>query len=264
MAELNVASNKALGTAIKLYEGLNDVFKAFGIVAGGVAASLADWVFGAVTMTVLLSNYAGLSSGATKWFMGGIFSLALWGVQIILWQIVLSGKIARFSRDKTTSASLYIAVFIGIILMKFGDDFSDIAGVWWLIKDNPMQASLNAAMYKGLLVTIFFLVWAICGFAEIFVALSINMLKSGNEKSDRGGGQNQNNQNRPNNNHQNNQNRHDGQRHDGQRHDGQHFNDRQRQIDAARENLRRENEQARREGSLEFGEYHRVSGDNGR
>lgn len=185
VTDLNVASNKAVDVAVNIYEWINDLFKSFGIVAGGISASLADWVFGAVTMTVLLSHYDGFTSGATKWFVGGIFSLALWGIQIILWQLVLTGKIAHLSKSKSTTAVWYLVVFGVIGLMKFGDDFSDIVGVYWLIKDNPMQAVFNHNLYASLLGFIFFLVWVVCGFAEIFMALSINLLKGVNKSQDK-------------------------------------------------------------------------------
>lgn len=178
MARLEVASGKAVGQAIGLYETINDWFKSFGIVTGGLAASLADWVFGAVTMSVLLSKYSGWENGWAKWAVGGIFSLALWGIQIILWQLVLTGKIGRLSNNKTYIFWMYVLVFLVIICMKFGDDISDLFGVYWLVRDNPMKDVFTHNLYLTLLSTILFLAWVVCGFSEIFMALSINLLKS--------------------------------------------------------------------------------------
>lgn len=177
MSELNIASNKAVTTAINIYEWINDLFKSFGIVGGGMAASAADWVFGAVTMSVLLSNYTGFQYRWVAWVIGVIFSMALWGTQLILWQTILTGKISKISSAKETTMILYVVTFIGIAIMKFGDDFSDIVGVYWLIRDNPMQAVLAVSWYKTLVGVIFFLTWSICGFSEVFMALSINLLK---------------------------------------------------------------------------------------
>lgn len=170
--------------AIAIYEWINEMFKSFGIVAGGIATSVADWVFGAVTMTVLLSNYTGFSV-PMKWIAGGVFSLALWGIQIIMWRLVLDGKIAKVAKDnRKYLIGLYALVFLVIFAMKLGDDFSDIIGVFWLIKDNPMQFTFSADIYKWVLNVIFFLTWCICGFAEVFVALSINLLKDSAKKQD--------------------------------------------------------------------------------
>src|SRR3990172_2779805 len=96
---INVASKKALDGAISIYEWINDIFKSFGIVAGWLAASAADWVFGSVTMATLLSNY-GFPNSWTKWVIGAVFSLALWGIQIILWQMILSGKVGKVFASK--------------------------------------------------------------------------------------------------------------------------------------------------------------------
>lgn len=178
MARLEVASGKAVGQAIGLYETINDWFKSFGIVTGGLAASLADWVFGAVTMAVLLSKYSGWENSWAKWVVGGIFSLALWGIQIILWQLVLTGKIGRISNNKTYIFWMYVLVFLVITGMKFGDDISDLFGVYWLVRDNPMKDVFTHNLYLILLSTILFLAWVVCGFSEIFMALSINLLKS--------------------------------------------------------------------------------------
>lgn len=192
---MNVASQKALGTAIGIYEWTNDLLKQFGIVAGGLAASLADWVFGAVTMTIMLSNYGGFNNSYTKWVVGGIFSLALWGVQIILWQVILSGRVFQLFKDRSPKVYVYILVALVILAMKFGDDLSDIAGFFWLIKDNPMQFEFSKTLYDTVLYTVFFLIWVVCGFAEVFVALSINLMKGGQKQEgkppdNRGGGNN--------------------------------------------------------------------------
>lgn len=178
MARLEVASGKAVGHAIGLYETINDWFKSFGIVTGGLAASLADWVFGAVTMAVLLSKYSGWENGWAKWVVGGIFSLALWGIQIILWQLILTGKIGKLSNNRTYIFWMYVLVFLVIGGMKFGDDLSDLFGVYWLVRDNPMKDVFTHNLYLTLLSTIMFLAWVVCGFSEIFMALSINLLKS--------------------------------------------------------------------------------------
>lgn len=163
--------------AIQMYEWIDEFFKAFGIVMGGIATSLADWVLGAVTMTIMLSGYSGMT-GTMKFVTGAIFSVALWGIQIILWRLVFTGRIKNIAKENNTIRLwLYILVFVGIILMKFGDDFTDVIGVFWMIKDNPIQLGLSPTVYGPLQNTILFLAWCICGFAEVFVALSIGLLK---------------------------------------------------------------------------------------
>lgn len=183
MARLEVASGKAVNKAIDWYETINDWFKSFGIVTGGLAASLADWVFGAVTMAVLLSRYQGWENGYAKWIVGGVFSLALWGIQIILWQLVLTGKIGRISNNRAYTFWMYVSVFLVITGMKFGDDISDLFGVYWLVRDNPMKDVFSPNLYLTLLCTIMFLAWVVCGFSEVFMALSINLLKA-NDKNE--------------------------------------------------------------------------------
>lgn len=190
MARLEVASGKAVNEAIKWYEVINDWFKSFGIVTGGLAASAADWVFGAVTMAVLLSKYQGWDNSWAKWVVGGIFSMALWGIQIILWQLVLSGRIAEISNNRRYTFWMNVGVFFIITLMKFGDDVSDLFGVYWLMRDNPMKDVFDANLYLVLLSTVLFLAWVVCGFSEVFMSLSINLLKNGKQE--------QNNQNRNN------------------------------------------------------------------
>jgi hypothetical protein len=162
--------------AILVYEWVDELFKSFGIVAGGIATSLADWIFGAVTMVIMLSGNSAESS-REQWASAFVFSLALWGIQIVLWRVVLTGKLKSISQSSQMTFWLYVVVFVGIALMKLGDDFSDIVGVFWLIRENPMQFFLATNVYKTLLGVIFFLTWCICGFAEVFVALSINLLK---------------------------------------------------------------------------------------
>lgn len=178
----SVSPKQATSFALVVYEWLDELFKSFGIITGGIATSLADWVFGAVTMTILLQNYTGFAPWM-KWVAGGVFSLALWGIQIILWRVIITGKIKKLTNvNNSLHFYMYVAVFVGIAIMKFGDDFSDIIGVYWLIKENPMQIVLRPTMYQTLLIVIYFLTWCICGFAEVFVALSINLLKDKNEQ----------------------------------------------------------------------------------
>lgn len=177
----NLTPNALVGIAIKIYEWIDQLFKSFGIVTGGIATSLADWVLGAITMTILLSGYSGFESWM-KWTTGAIFSLALWGIQIILWRIILTGRIKRIERISSQATFwMTVGVFVLIGLMKFGDDFTDIVGVYWMIRENPMQVALSAGLYKVMLGIIFFLAWIVCGFAEVFVALSINLLKDDNK-----------------------------------------------------------------------------------
>lgn len=166
--------------AIQAYEWIDELFKSLGVLMGGIATSLADWVLGAVTMTILLSGYTGMEL-RVKWATGAVFSLALWGMQIVLWRLIFTGKIKRAFKSPSGVAWIYILVFGAIALMKFGDDISDVVGVFWMIKDNPMQYSLSAGTYNLLRNIVLFLAWCICGFAEVFVAISLGLLKDENK-----------------------------------------------------------------------------------
>lgn len=163
--------------AITAYEWVDQMFKSLGVLVGGIATSLADWLLGAYTMSVLFSGSASMTP-TESFGTGLVFSLALWGIQIIMWRLVFTGKVTKVAKgNNNTKIWLYAFVFLGILLMKFGDDFSDVIGVFWAIKDNPMQFALPSDVYVALRSTILFLVWCVCGFAEVFVAISLNLLK---------------------------------------------------------------------------------------
>lgn len=177
---INASPNALVSLALKIYEWIDQLFKSIGIVTGGIATSLADWILGAITMNILLSGYSGFDT-PMKWATGAVFSLSLWGIQIILWRVILTGKIKKIEKiNNLTTFWMTVGVFVLIGLMKFGDDFTDILGIYWLIRENPIQYVLSAGLYKIMLGVVFFMVWIVCGFAEVFVSLSINLLKDDN------------------------------------------------------------------------------------
>jgi hypothetical protein len=164
----------ALQETVKWYQNINDYMKAFGIIIGGLFASLADWLLGTFTLSILFSNAPFLLVPA--WVIGLIWSGASWGVQLILWQMVLSGKITQLLPGKGQRNLAFAGLFLLIVLAKLGDDGIDMTSIYWLSQNNPFIAMLNPAIYKILFACVAVVSWILVGFSEAFVALSMMML----------------------------------------------------------------------------------------
>lgn len=174
---LSVMTQKSLSWSLATFEKINDVIKGIGIIGGGIFASIADWVFGSVTFSVLFSNY-GFKDGLLAWLIGLCISMGAWGVQLILWQVLMSGKYSRMNGSWPQKL-----VFGAVILMKFADDMTDIMAVFWMLKDNPFQGHLHPSLYVTFIGVVYFLVWVLVGFSELFVSMSISLLKPGGQQT---------------------------------------------------------------------------------
>lgn len=176
--QVSVMRKESLKTALDIFERINDIVKGIGLVGGGIMASLADWIFGTVTFSILFSNYEyGPNLGWMNVIVGFALSMGAWGVQLIMWQILMTGRHKRFS-------GVLMAVLGMIILMKIADDVTDLMAVYWMLKDNPLQSSpaMPHNIYMFFFWTVFVLVWILVGFSEIFVSFSISILR-GQESS---------------------------------------------------------------------------------
>lgn len=168
---LTVMTQKSLSWSLAVFEKINDVIKGIGIIGGGIFASIADWVFGSVTFSILFSNY-GFKDGLSVWMIGLCISMGAWGVQLILWQVLMSGKYSRIGENWPQRL-----VFGAVILMKLADDMTDIMAVFWMLKDNPFQGHINGSLYTMFVGVVYFLIWVLVGFSELFVSMSISLLK---------------------------------------------------------------------------------------
>jgi len=174
---IGIMRESALDSTIHWYEGINDWLKAFGLIVGSLLASIADWVLGSITVTILFSA---TSVFIPSWTLGIIWSGASWGIQLLMWQLVLSGAIGHFfSGNKKAQRWTYGGLFILIILMKLADDGVDMTSVYWLAQNNPFINILPPAIYKAMVICIGTVSWILVGFSEAFVSLSLVFLRRG-------------------------------------------------------------------------------------
>lgn len=169
----NVMTRNALQNAFRHFEMLNDWAKYLAIVFGGIFVALADWIFGSVTLTVLFSQYqAGGKIGPfLAPLVGFTISMGLWGVQVVLWQLLLSGRYGHF---KTWPQKLLLGA---VVLLMIGDDFLDCMAVWWMLRNNPIQPVMDHGLYTFLMVVVFGVIGILVGFSEFFMSVSIALAK---------------------------------------------------------------------------------------
>jgi hypothetical protein len=188
MSELTVMRKESLETALNMLESINNFLKGTGLVIGGVFASIADWIFGGVTVGVFFSSYqwslrAPNLNPIVAFVVGLILSMGFWGCQILLWQLILEGKLGKFFVGKSAALVGAGLVLFGVLLLKLCDDAMDVTAVYWLLKDNPLQVILPHNIYVWIVRALMMATWILTGFAEVFVSLSIFMLRKGNGPS---------------------------------------------------------------------------------
>lgn len=166
----SIMSHKALNRTTSWFVAINDWIKSAGIIIGGLAASLADWITGSVALSVLFSG-ANLSFPA--WIVGTIWSLGSWGVQLLLWEIILSGK-----ANKLWSSTWNKVTIIAVVVLKFLDDIIDLMAVYYMVYNSPLKEIIPSGIaYNIFIVVTYLLSYILVGFSEVFVSVAIYTLR---------------------------------------------------------------------------------------
>lgn len=171
--KISIDSNGIMAFVWSSVDFLITIIKGILIIGGAIGASLADVVFGALTLSLLLVNIEGTAPEVR--YAPILVSMGASGIQLILWQLIQNkGGIARLwkSRDFALIVSLF-----AVILMKFGDDYMDIAIINYLMVGSVLPASLGPTMFSFLKAAVLFIVWVLTGFSEIFVVNAVEILK---------------------------------------------------------------------------------------
>jgi hypothetical protein len=174
----SIMSNNALEKVTGWFETINNVIKGFGIIAGGLAASLADWVTGSIALSVLFSGVE-LPKPFTPIIIGTIWSLGAWGVQLLLWEMILSGNMNKGLWKGKWGNALAVG---GAVVLKVCDDIIDLLAIFYMLQNNTIQGFMNKDTYLLITGVVYILSWILVGFSEIFVSISIHMLR-GNRSS---------------------------------------------------------------------------------
>ena len=103
-----------------------------------------------------------------------MISMGASGIQLILWQIIQNkGGVKKIWQGDIAIKIAFIATF----LMKFADDAMDVTIVNHLMAGSILLTSLGPTLFRGLQVTVMFIVWVLTGFSEIFVVNALELLK---------------------------------------------------------------------------------------
>jgi hypothetical protein len=165
-----------MGLVLDISEFINNALKGFGIVAGGILASVADWVLGTITVAILFESAQEIL-GFSSWITGVVWSGAMWGIQLILWQLVLSGQVKdMFEGAKWQKIANGILLVI-ILIMKFGDDYIDMASITWMLSQNEYQGVMGQGAYNVLITSLKIVTWFLVGFSEAFVSAAFVILR---------------------------------------------------------------------------------------
>lgn len=167
----SVMTNKALRTTTSWFSKINDFLKGFGIITGGLAASLADWITGSIALGVL---FYGADLPVPAWIIGTIWSMGSWGVQLLLWEMILSGKASKLWNN---SAIGHRVTLVAVIVLKFLDDAVDLMAIYYMIYKSPLEAMVeNETVYTIFIVVVYALSYILVGFSEVFVSFAIYAL----------------------------------------------------------------------------------------
>lgn len=175
--QLELISNGWMDKVVDIFDLLNNLTKSAGILLGGVLASGADWIFGAVTIASLMVGSEYLPVKAE--YVGVVISGAMWGIQLMLWQLLLSNRAIEALSNKRFWKIDKVLLAVLILGMKLGDDFIDVSSLNWLINPNSYQGVMDLPAFEFLLMVIRFVIWVVTGFSELFIAISLSLLKRG-------------------------------------------------------------------------------------
>lgn len=173
--QASIMTQGGLSTTIGILEKVNTVLKGFGMIVGGVAASLADWIMGSISLGIL---FVTVTFPFANWVFAVIWSLGSWGVQLMLWEMIFSGKIKNAWVGNWGQRT----VIIMVILMKICDDVTDLMAIFVLVQNSPMQEILGK-LYNPFLVIIFLMSYIMVGFSEMFVSMALVSFKHNKEYS---------------------------------------------------------------------------------
>jgi hypothetical protein len=163
----DVAWRRATISAI---DWINSALKGIGIIGGVLLASLADWVLGAISLQHLFTS--GLVVG--KWTISSLgiasaLSFAAWGIQLLIWDVILSGQSSRAGRF-----FLYMAIFMIIIPDTISDSFSL---VFLTANNSHLSGVMPIGMYNVLFGSALMIIVVLTSGAEFYIARAMQVFR---------------------------------------------------------------------------------------
>lgn len=158
---------------VQAFRNVTIFIRSAGLLLGGVFASLTDWLLGGITYSLAFSAFPGWEGTPTGIFAAGIISMGLWGVQIMLWQFLLNGGLT----EKRKMSLPVVLGLIAVVVLKIGDDFTDVGGIIYVLQGNPLEINMAASIYKPLYNSLVGIIWIMTGFSEAFLSFAVYFLR---------------------------------------------------------------------------------------
>jgi divalent metal cation (Fe/Co/Zn/Cd) transporter len=169
-------SGRAWNLSLGILELLLDFIKGFTIVAGVLAASVADWAMGAISVTILFAANAPIYTQTPVWVISLALSLGASAFQIYLFAVLQKRKIglkqllAWKKLDKELQALVSVAGGLWLV-----DTFMDVAPVILLVQDSQYKAIPN--LWLLMVGAVIIVVFILCGFSELLTSNMRNILQ---------------------------------------------------------------------------------------
>ena len=168
-------SDGVWGVTLKTTEILLDIIKGFMVVAGILAANMADVIFGTVGITILFGGSSALFNGTPVWVIGAILSMGASAIQIFLWGAIQKRGITL---DKILHWNIPndMKLFLGMALVVwFLDTLIDMSPIALLVQNSQYEAI--TPLYWAMIVAVSIIVFILCGFSEIMTSNMRGMLE---------------------------------------------------------------------------------------
>jgi len=149
-------------------DGMNSGLKGFGIIGGVLLASLADWVLGAITLQYFFTTGVPFGSWiippeAIAWAI----SFAAWGIQLLIWDVIISGSYSVASK---------LFLIVGVLFFVVPDTIVDSTSIYFLTAGaNPMKDIMPPSVFSMLFYSALIIIIMLTGGAEFYIA---NALKA--------------------------------------------------------------------------------------
>ena len=162
-------SGRGWNISLGILEILLDFIKGITVVGGVLAASIADFVMGAISISILFGANVSLYTSTPSGLLATVISVSASAFQVYLFALIQRRHIglAELRNWKKIPSDTKNIIKIGGLLWIM-DTFTDVAPVLLLVRNSQYQAIPE--LYYLMVVTVAAIVFMICGFSELLTS----------------------------------------------------------------------------------------------